>query len=221
VGNILESNGFKPTDWHDWNILWTNNSAKAYLYEGLSEYQKINHFPMSYEISRKDRLCLNLVKMQEKYGKHYFDIVPDTYVLPDEFADFYSQFHWIKKISSSGYSSEKNLWIVKPSASSRGRGIYLVIPIVNKLKIDDISEVPIDDQCIVSRYITNPLLINGLKFDLRIYVLITSFDPLKIYVFREGLARFASEPYTQSFSKNNKYVHLTNYSVNKKNLKFV
>jgi tubulin polyglutamylase TTLL5 len=73
--------------------LWTNNSAKAYLYEGLSEYQKINHFPMSYEISRKDRLCLNLVKMQEKYGKHYFDIVPDTYVLPDEFADFYSQFH--------------------------------------------------------------------------------------------------------------------------------
>jgi tubulin polyglutamylase TTLL5 len=78
--------------------------------------------------------------LQEKYGKHYFDIVPDTYVLPDEFADFYSHFHKQKKISGA----DKNLWIVKPTASSRGRGIYL---------LDDISEAPIDEPCIVSRYI--------------------------------------------------------------------
>ena len=69
--------------------------------------------------------------------------------------------------------------------------------------------------------ITNPLLINGHKFDLRIYVLVTSYEPMKVYVFQEGLARFASETYTSKINKNNKYMHLTNYSINKKNENFV
>lgn len=73
----------------------------------------------------------------------------------------------------------------------------------------------------VSRYITNPLLINGHKFDLRIYVLVTSYEPLKVYVFQEGLARFASETYSSKINKNNKYMHLTNYSINKKNENFI
>lgn len=92
--------------------------------------------------------------------------------------------------------------------------------------------MPIDESCIVSRYIANPLLINGLKFDLRVYVLITSLDPWRIYVYDEGLARFASELYTpmpapgdttsaKGVEKQNKYAHLTNYSINKKNEKYV
>ena len=60
-----------------------------------------------------------------------------------------------------------------------------------KFYINDISEVPIDESCIISRYISNPFLINGLKFDLRIYVMVTSMDPWRIYIYNEGLARFA------------------------------
>ena len=78
-----------------------------------------------------------------------------------------------------------------------------------------------DETSVISKYITNPLLINGHKFDLRIYVVITCYEPLKIYVFQEGLARFASETYTQKINKQNKYMHLTNYSINKKNEKFI
>ena len=73
----------------------------------------------------------------------------------------------------------------------------------------------------MSKYVHNPLLINGLKFDIRIYVLVTSVDPLRIYVYHEGLARFASEDYNCQNIKSNKYSHLTNYSINKKNEKFV
>jgi len=74
---------------------------------------------------------------------------------------------------------------------------------------------------VISRYIENPLLINELKFDLRLYVLVTSFEPLKIYIYNEGLVRFASEPYQMSNIKNNAYAHLTNYSINKKSENFV
>ena len=95
---------------------------------------------------------------------------------------------------------------------SRGRGIYI---------IDDIGEVNVDELSIVSRYIQNPLLINGHKFDLRIYVCVTSIEPLRIYVFKEGLARFATQEYTQGNAKGNKFIHLTNYSINKKSQNYV
>ena len=78
------------------------------------------------------------------------------------------------------------MWIVKPHNLSRGRGIYLV---------EDVSEVSLDEVSVVSRYISNPLLINGRKFDLRIYVLVTCVDPLRVYVFKEGFARFATHEY--------------------------
>lgn len=68
----------------------------------------------------------------------------------------------------------------------------------------------------------NPHLLDGFKYDLRIYVLVTSFDPLKVYIFKEGLVRFATEKYSNN-PKNLKkrYIHLTNYSVNKKSEGFV
>lgn len=95
---------------------------------------------------------------------------------------------------------------------SRGRGIHL---------IDSVNEVDCGELSVISKYVTNPLLINGHKFDLRIYVTVTSYDPLRVYVFKEGLARFASETYSSKIDKNNKYMHLTNYSINKKNDNFV
>ena len=73
------------------------------------------------------------------------------------------------------------------------------------------------------QYVANPLLLkggdqDGYKFDLRIYVTVTSFNPLRIYMHEDGLTRFATAPYDASPDHyNNRYMHLTNYSVNKHN----
>jgi tubulin polyglutamylase TTLL6/13 len=63
----------------------------------------------------------------------------------------------------------------------------------------------------------DPYLIDKLKFDLRIYVLLYGVNPLKIYVHEDGLARFATVPYERPSDKNinNMFMHLTNYAINK------
>ena len=63
IRSMLENRGFIATESHEWNLLWSSGTLKSYQYEGLNEYQKINKFPQSNEITRKDRMCFNIVRM--------------------------------------------------------------------------------------------------------------------------------------------------------------
>jgi len=69
----------------------------------------------------------------------------------------------------------------------------------------------------------DPFLIDGLKFDFRIYVLVAGCDPLRIFIYTEGLARFATEKYMPPHPTNfdDLCMHLTNYAINKNNENFV
>lgn len=70
---------------------------------------------------------------------------------------------------------------------------------------------------IVQRYIADPMTLDGLKFDLRIYVVVTDLDSPVAYMCKEGLARFCTEEYQAPTKGNFKdfFRHLTNYSINK------
>lgn len=139
---------------------------------------------------------MNFQKMQNRYGSYEFNYIPESYVLPDQLSEFKASFlaKQNKMNEAGGKQShvDENVWIIKPASSSRGRGIYL---------LRDFSDLPSgmnsrdQESFVISRYIHDPLLVNGHKFDVRIYVLITGLDPLKVYIYNEGLVRFASEPY--------------------------
>ena len=53
-------------------------------------------------------------------------------------------------------------------------------------------------------------------------MLLFGIDPMRIYVYKEGLARLATEPYQppQPSNLSNLYMHLTNYSINKNSENF-
>ena len=97
-------------------------------------------------------------------------------------------------------------------------------------------------ECCVQEYIRSPLLIRGAKvrkngvsslralknglffsqFDIRIYVLITGLDPLKIYMYDDGLVRIATEDYTEDPSFiSDSCIHVCNYDVNHQSEKFI
>lgn len=203
VKETLESNGYVPSVHHrDWLVHWSGPSLKEREYTGLHEFQRVNHFPGSTELTRKDRLWSHYRSMQKMFAKTYFDFIPDTYCIPDQLEEFYA-----------AYERQDCFWIVKPSASSCGRGVFI---------LRDLNELP-HDSAIISVYVARPMLIQGLKYDLRLYVLVTGFDPLRAYIYREGLARFASSTFSLETEADVKdvYKHLTNYSVNKFATNFV
>ena len=68
-----------------------------------------------------------------------------------------------------------------------------------------------------------PHLVDGFKYDLRVYVFVNGMNPLRVYVYKDGLARFATQKYEKPSEKNlgNSMMHLTNYAINKESDNFV
>ena len=108
----------------------------------------------------------------------------------------------------------KNVWIVKPGGLSRGRGVHCI----DQLN-DILSNVKPCNQTIIQKYIENPLVINGRKFDIRQWVLVTDLNPLTIWLFETPYVRFGAENYHIDDFKN-VFSQLTGNSIAKHSEKF-
>lgn len=137
--------------------------------------------------------------MRAKYPDDY-DFFPPTFLFPKD-----------KKRLRQEWDGN-TVMIVKPEASCQGKGIYLT------REIDEITE----EHCVVQYYIDKPFLMEKMKFDLRLYVLVTGIDPLRVYLSKEGLARLSTKFYDEVDDQNldDMMMHLTNYSINKNSTKF-
>ncbi|XP_043552209.1 probable tubulin polyglutamylase TTLL2 [Chiloscyllium plagiosum] len=187
-------------DENDWNLYWRSGFSNA-EYENIMPWQRLIHYPKIMGITRKDNLARNLKRMSGVYGSTTYNFSPIAFILPNDYTKFVAEYTKDKKANGGklGY------WICKPVDLSRGRGIFI---------FQDIKDLTYSCSVIVQKYISNPLLISGYKFDLRIYVCVTSFCPLIVYIYQEGLVRFGTEKYSLA-SLDNVYAHLTNTSINR------
>lgn len=64
---------------------------------------------------------------------------------------------------------------MKPIGLSRGRGIRLV---------KSLNDIYYDEPVVLQKYLKDPLLLDGYKFDMRIYVVVTSINPLEAFIYR-------------------------------------
>ncbi|XP_032592136.1 tubulin polyglutamylase TTLL4 isoform X2 [Drosophila grimshawi] len=199
VKRVVLNSGFRIIrNTTDWMAVWEKH-MKSPGFRTIRSHQKYNHMPGSFRIGRKDTMWRSIANNMKKFGKKDFGIMQKSYIMPDDLEDLRQV--WPKN------ASKLTKWIVKPPASARGTGIR----IVNKW-----SQFPKDRPLVVQKYIERPLLINDNKFDMRIYVLLTSVNPLRIYMFKDGLARFASVKYSSELGNlDERCMHLTNYSINK------
>ena len=109
-----------------------------------------------------------------------FQFYPRSFVLPHEVTAFREQF------DAKGRS--KKTFIIKPDSGCQGRGIYLT---------KRVNTVDTTSSCVAQHYISKPLLIDNKRFDLRIYVLVASCKPLRLYLFKDGLVRLCTEDYVR------------------------
>ncbi|XP_043226562.1 uncharacterized protein LOC122383830 [Amphibalanus amphitrite] len=182
----------------NWNIWWRNSHFSISQHRLLQPWQFVNHIPRANSICRKDCLARHLQRMNKVYGNIY-NYSPQTYNLPLDYTKLVAEY---TRILEEG---DKATWICKPVGASQGKGITI---------FSELSTLQYDSNAVVQRYIHNPLLIAGYKFDLRIYACIPSYHPLTVYLYEEGLARFSTEKYNMMYL-DNKFSHLTNTSLNK------
>ncbi|XP_064379979.1 tubulin polyglutamylase TTLL11 isoform X2 [Dromaius novaehollandiae] len=168
---------------------------------------QVNKFPGMTEMVRKITLSRAVRTMQYLFPLEY-NFYPRSWILPDESSFFEKEIRMMKDRDPSW----KPTFIVKPDGGCQGDGIYLIKDPSDIRLTGGLQSRP----AVVQEYICKPLLVDKLKFDIRLYVLLKSLEPLEIYIAKDGLSRFCTEPYQEPTLKNlhQVFMHLTNYSLN-------
>ncbi len=198
----------------DADLLWMRKRKvfKPYMNQ-LEPYQLMNHLPGENALIDKGLLAgflndYDQVRRDDDVPKDSF--YPETYRLYDELEcqEFLS--------SLPATDSKERPWLLKPTNLSKGRGIRII------WEMDELREAyrdpdrpePIaglEPNCdyVVQRYVTDPLLLNQRKSEIRLYWLVANLDPLMVLVYKEGTVRLNTLPFTLD-DLDNQLVHVTN-----------
>jgi len=114
VEKVMSSLGEKKGN--AWQLYWAIGRIEDSILQKLKQFQKVNYFPKTSEITRKDNLCKNIASMQVRFPKDY-DFIPPTFLLPNDS-------HLLMSFAEKNKFKAK-LYICKPNGSSQGRGIFV------------------------------------------------------------------------------------------------
>ncbi|TNJ30142.1 Tubulin tyrosine ligase [Giardia muris] len=224
VVSNCERRGWQRTSGSDWHIYWASAVVVQRMFTSgprlrPSDNQLVNHFPTHYELTRKDLIIRNVRKYKRdleaknsvfckpdpETGEAYIDFLPLTYLLPSESSMFSEELKGKKKIP----------YILKPAGSSQGKGIEIINrPAQFKRWMS--TQGSSRSIYLASRYIDRPLLIGNRKFDIRLYVLVVSYTPLKAYIYQNAFCRFCTVEYSSDPDDiSDPFVHLTNVAIQK------
>ena len=171
-----------------WDIFWTDTSVSEERLLKLKKAQRINHFAGMQTLARKTSLA-RLLRRVASHMPSAFTFMPQTWILPNEGSELKKQ------------TKIRQRWvIVKPDGSCQGKGIFLT---------NNAEKACAYTPAAVAQEYVGPFLIDGFKFDIRIYVLVTSCDPLRVYLYQEGIARFCTKPYCEPNEENSKEISMT------------
>lgn len=150
-----------------------------------------------------------IIQVGEHFYPEAFDFIPRTFILPE---DTQKLLNYQKIVGKSA------TYVAKSFNGSMGQDIKLF------KEYKELSGKKYKE-AVVQRYIGNPYLVNGLKFDFRLYVIITGKveGQMQAFLADDGIVRFCSEQYEQASPDNfkNKYMHVTNFDINKYSKKCV
>ena len=221
IYEALKLRQWKETEDNDFDFNWSEknyfSSDSEVPFHSLTPSQHVNHFPNNYELTRKDMMYKNLkfykksLEREKKFEEaKQYDFFPLTFHMPSEFTMFVEEYK----------HSPGTMWIMKPAGKAQGRGIFLVTSLNQLYKwrnsLKGGEENSVDETYVCQKYIYNPLLIGGKKFDMRVYALVTSYSPLTAYLYRTGFCRFTSVKYSLNLEDlSNNQIHLTNVAVQK------
>jgi len=206
----------------DWHVAWLD-TVNTQQFKALKPGRIVNQFPGIEILTQKHRLAsllnrarrlISEIDQFSESSQNLFDFLPESFVLPLDYSKLQRWF----TIQRTQINSSKVL-IVKPVSSCEGRGIQL---------LSNLKSLKPSTKALVQQYISSPLLLNNRKFDVRLYLLISSIRPLRLYLFRDGLIRLAREEYeniqidddqqsekSDGVINDKNHIHLTNYALNK------
>jgi len=164
----------------------------------LKRRQRLSRIPGMREVCKKVSFAALMQRMQS-LDPDYYDFWPETCIV--------SQDSLIDKALTGPF-------IFKPDDGCGGDGIFVLLTASDLQRRVHLLR---GTNAVVQEYIPNPLLLQGFKWDVRVYVLVLSLEPLRTYLCSEGIARVCSEAYTEPTARtvNKVNCHLTNYSINK------
>jgi tubulin polyglutamylase TTLL2 len=120
VQDVFEAKGYSSLSDEEvggiWHVHWKAGRFKPSEYAAANRGQRVNHFPKTTGITKKDTLLRNLRRMRAIHGS-IFSFFPESYILPTEYQTLVRMY---------GNAAEKPVWILKPTDCSQGRKIFLI-----------------------------------------------------------------------------------------------